>query len=570
MYAAMAALLVSAFINCAGSESPGKSPGPEPDPDPVYYTITFDKNNDDPGSTDPSPKSRKTGEADEDGRARIIELPATEPTRPGYIFQGYNLQQDGSGLNAGVGTRITEDIRVYAQWEKLGATEVVGDTLVQNLPVLEAASGNAAGSVINADGSIKLFKGDSFDYKFPDEVFSDGAAQYDFYKVAYEILEKNWNNEGSDQNSSTSVFIRQYKTSNLYSTGITGGWSNAANFMPWLSNPNNPLILEIRGAGTTGGFRIYGNCNGNMVFIIKEIIFYKAPRYTVTFDWNYTGSTSIAPVNPLANEWGPFEGHPGYPLGTRIPAAPDRSGESQYFVGWFDENNNEYTDTSVVTADLALKGKWSGTPPEQVEKITVNSNSGVPIYRFTLTDQWGDASKGVSKITYTIWVNAGATANRMHILAPLIGIAANGSRIQQNGWGDFRLINVAGGSNVNDILAKGKNKSGEPGAVGEWVTYEYAIGPTLADAVSPEATTYAGGPYPAADFIGEIFIGLGLSSNANTIVYYIKDVALILADGTKVGNDSLDVTVGTTKLGAFYFAAGGTHPVVNRIMANSP
>jgi len=568
LYMAMAASLLFALMGC-GEEDSDSNKEKKPK-DPVYYTVTFDKNTTDPDSTDPVPKSMRV-QADEDGRARIGELPETKPARKGYIFDSYNFKPDGSGLLAGVGSRITEDTPVYAQWEKVGAVKQDGDTLVHTLPPLEPASGNAAGSVLYDDNSIKLFKGDSFDYKFPDEVFNGGTPLYDFYKVAYEILDKNWNNEGSDQNSATSVFIRQYRTTTLYT-----GWSNAANLMPWLSNPNNPLILEIKGANNTGGFRIYGNCNGNMTFIIKTITFYKAPRYTVSFDWNYTGSTTIPVVNPVTNVWGPFEGHPGYPLGTQLPAAPDRSAETpapQYFVGWFDENNTEYIDTSAITKTLTLKGKWSVTPPEQVEKITVNSNSGVPIYRFTLANQWGDPAKGVSKITYTIWVGVDATANRMHIVAPLTGISANGSKIQQSGWGDFRLVNVAGGSNVSAILSKGKNKSGETGSPGEWVTYEYVIGPTNSDVVSPETSGFAATNYPAASATS-IYIGLGLSSNANTVVYYIKDVALILADGSKVANDSINSTdaavSATTKLGAFYFAAGGTHPVVTRIMANSP
>ena len=440
--------------------------------------------------------------------------------------------------------------------------------LVFEHPLLEAASGNSGGSTIDEDGSITLKKGDSFDYKFPSEVYgADGTTPlYDFYKVAYSIL---YGTEGNE----TSVFIRQYNSATLYT-----GWSNASNLMPWLSNPNNPLILEIKGAGGTGGFRIYGNDTVNMTFIINTITFYKAPKYTVTFNWNYTGKTAIPAVNPVTT-WGPSEGHPGYPLGAQFPKAPDRSTETdaggnsapQYFLGWFDENNTEYTDTSPITKNLTLKGKWTTTPPVQVEKITVNSNSGVPIYRFSPENQWGGnnvTGKGVSKITYTIWVNAGATANRMHILASLTGISANGSRIQANGWGEFRLVNVAGDSNVTDILAKGKNKSAQPGKTGEWVTYEYVIGPNLSD-VSPAPQGFTAGNYPAAA-AAQIYIGLGLSSNANTVVYYIKDVALILADGTKVANDSLDITDNTTKLGAFYFAAGGTHPVVSRIMANSP
>jgi len=554
-YAAVA-LITLAVISCDGGKDPG--PGPQP----VKYTVTFDKNNTDPGGTDPNPKTKEV-EADKSGEAKIGALPTTNPSRPKYGFKNYNFAKDGSGNLVGVNSVITGNTVVYAQWEFA--------PFVDAAPAMEAASGNASGSTLDSDGNIKLFKGDSFDYKFPTAVYeADGVTpSYDFYKVFYTLADRNWDNSGQ-QGSETSVFIRQYRTSTLYT-----GWSNASNLMPWLSNNNNPLILEIKGAGTTGGFRIYGNCNGDMTFSVDSVIFYKAPRHTVTFNYNYTGKTTMDDPEPITNVWGPYEGHPGYSLGNTIPTAPDRSTETdaagnpapQYFLGWFD-GTTEYTDTTPITQNITLKGKWTTTVPDKVEKITVNNNSAVPIYRFTISDGWGNATKGVSKITYKIWVNDNETANRMHIVAPLTGIATNGSKILSS-WGDYRLINVAGSSNVTAILAKGKNKSGNAGSTGEWVTYEYVIGPTLAVVSAPESTAFKAENYPSADTT-KIYIGLGLSSNANTVVYYIRDVALILSDGTIVANDSLDITDNGSKLGVFYFAAAGTHPVVTRIISNSP
>jgi uncharacterized repeat protein (TIGR02543 family) len=77
-----------------------------------YYTVTFDKNNSDPGSTGASPNTRGAA------YGSTVNLPAP-PARPGYAFSGW-WTADGSGGNWGAGftasTPVTADITVYARW----------------------------------------------------------------------------------------------------------------------------------------------------------------------------------------------------------------------------------------------------------------------------------------------------------------------------------------------------------------------------------------------------------------------------------------------------------------------
>jgi hypothetical protein len=245
-------------------------------------------------------------------------------------------------------------------------------------------------------------------------------------------------------------------------------------------------------------------------------------------------------------------------------------------VGWIekDAGNKKWESTTVPTKTTTLTGIWADAPPSQGEYITVNSQSGVPIYRFKLTDAWRDTAKGVSKVTYKIWVEQGAAdaANRMFVL---INLSPNASGVvaMQSGWGEaHRVMTVADYSDVNTILGMGKNKDSEPGKVGEWVTYECEIGPTLADVKSP-GSNYVSDNYPSTAAGASIFIGVGLTSNSGNVSYFIKDVKLMTVNGTPIDHDSLDTTVGSgasaPKLGAFYFTALAANRVV-RTMKDLP
>jgi uncharacterized repeat protein (TIGR02543 family) len=531
------------------------------------FKVTFDKNG---GDTDAAPKSKDVTPPE----TKIDDLPAA-PTRASFKFLGWNKSRDGKGDAFTKDTEVTSNFTVYAQWEFVGGTPTVVDgALVHNIPLLEATD-VANGSTLNADGSITITRangGALFSYPFPDEVYdNDGKLKYDFYKIEYTLE----NPSGAWE--ATQVHIQTYD-----GTPFANGsrFASAAQYLP-LSNQSS-LIYET--SYSTGGFSIRdytSRADSAITVKITAVTFYVAPKNTVAFDLNYTGAANIEPVTGI---WGPSEGHPGYGLGTSLPAAPDRSSDTPpaFFIGWYDNTENpplEYLNNTVITKTVTLTAGWTNQEPPKVEMITVNSNSGVPIYRFTLGQGWADSTKGVAKLTYTIWVNAGATANRMHVITPfntsnVLQIGNNGSCVQSNGWGDYRLINVGGTSNLTNLLKLGKNKDGAEGTTGEWVTYEWVIGPTSDKVTTTDNPGVEGvqtmkySEIPAA---GPYYIGLGLSSNANTIVYYIKDVKLKLADGTEVAPDGLDEMFNdTVKLGALYFAAGGTHPTVVRTMAYTP
>ncbi|WP_461257807.1 InlB B-repeat-containing protein [Treponema sp. R80B11-R83G3] len=111
IFAILALLAVFALltIGCSDSDGGGKTPTPTPVEPKEFFTVTFDKNNTDTGSTDPNPATKPTYILDGTG---TVSLPTTPPTRPGYIFSGYNTSSDGRGTEFTRNTLITDDITV--------------------------------------------------------------------------------------------------------------------------------------------------------------------------------------------------------------------------------------------------------------------------------------------------------------------------------------------------------------------------------------------------------------------------------------------------------------------------
>ncbi|MCL2012610.1 MAG: InlB B-repeat-containing protein [Cystobacterineae bacterium] len=79
--------------------------------------VIFDKNNNDPGSTEATPKIQRVWMPS----TSLGMLPA-EPTRPGHLFIGWNVEADGSGEPFDANTPVGDDLTVYAQWRQAGPT----------------------------------------------------------------------------------------------------------------------------------------------------------------------------------------------------------------------------------------------------------------------------------------------------------------------------------------------------------------------------------------------------------------------------------------------------------------
>ena len=183
-----------------------------------------------------------------------------------------------------------------------------------------------------------------------------------------------------------------------------------------------------------------------------------------------------------------------------------------------------------------------------VEKITAGASS-LPVYQFTPPSgsTWAD----YKTITFTVMV-ADETSYEESATRAYIGgsyTAANfgstGAFTKMSSWNDSRLVKISDGASLKSLIE-------EPG-LNVWKTVSYPV--VTADITEAQKdTSYASATYyPAGTATGPFYFALGFTVNPNngsgrTVTYYIKDVALVKADGTtKLVADDL---MGATSAGA--------------------
>lgn len=74
--------------------------------------VIFDKNG---GDTEADPRIMVQDKVD--GAVNHFDLPTTNPTRTGYLFNGWNTKADGAGAVFTAETDVTDNMTVYAQWK---------------------------------------------------------------------------------------------------------------------------------------------------------------------------------------------------------------------------------------------------------------------------------------------------------------------------------------------------------------------------------------------------------------------------------------------------------------------
>ena len=74
--------------------------------------VIFDKNG---GDTEADPRVMVQDKVD--GAVNHFDLPTTNPTRTGYLFNGWNTKADGTGDAFTAETDVTSNMTVYAQWK---------------------------------------------------------------------------------------------------------------------------------------------------------------------------------------------------------------------------------------------------------------------------------------------------------------------------------------------------------------------------------------------------------------------------------------------------------------------
>lgn len=185
-----------ALVACGDSKEPDDNP-----PAPSVYQVTFDAN----------------GGKFADGVTTVIAtvdgalaaLPAQDPTRVDYTFNGYTVNADGTGGEVKVGTAFTADATVYAQWkedeEQKPPTPAVEYTITFDLHGGSFAEGTPT-TYTTVNGKLAAVPSDPTkpDYKFKGYSLTDGGETMTRVQLAAVEFDKNatvhavWEEEGKE------------------------------------------------------------------------------------------------------------------------------------------------------------------------------------------------------------------------------------------------------------------------------------------------------------------------------------------------------------------------------------
>lgn len=108
-------------------------------------SVIFDKNG---GDTEAAP--RIESQEKQAGVVNHFDLPAIEPTREGYTFEGWNTKADGTGDAFTATTDVTKTMTVYAQWK----TDEAYSVTISPMDITTYVGGDGYHGVIGEDGEF--------------------------------------------------------------------------------------------------------------------------------------------------------------------------------------------------------------------------------------------------------------------------------------------------------------------------------------------------------------------------------------------------------------------------------
>lgn len=108
-------------------------------------SVIFDKNG---GDTEAAP--RIESQEKQAGVVNHFDLPAIEPTREGYTFEGWNTKADGTGDAFTATTDVTKTMTVYAQWK----TDEAYSVTISPMDITIYVGGDGYHGVIGKDGEF--------------------------------------------------------------------------------------------------------------------------------------------------------------------------------------------------------------------------------------------------------------------------------------------------------------------------------------------------------------------------------------------------------------------------------
>ena len=316
----------------------------------IIHTVTFNKNNNDPGSTDSIPSREYVTFP----QITVNPLPAIIPDRDGYTFNGWNTQADGNGSIFNETTRVASNITVYAQWiadtftvkfdKNGGDTEANPSTKTVTFPATTVGSmplePTRTGHIFTGWNTAAAGIGTAFITTTPVIADITVYARWDEVQTGSftVIFNKNTTDPGSIDAVPHTMVVTPPADTIAHLPEADPVWPGYI-FNGW-THDDNPFD------DTT-------TVNGNITVYAQ----WSPYNYRVTFNKNNSdpGSTEADPL--FIDVESPFVN-----VGS-LPDPPSRTGHA--FEGWNTNpagTGDAFTADTVVTATITVHAKWRAPP----------------------------------------------------------------------------------------------------------------------------------------------------------------------------------------------------------------
>lgn len=268
-----------------------------------------------------------------------VVRPTPDPTRRGYDFIDWYLNQEGTGQSYDFSSPVTQNnLVIYAKWE---VSVVYHNVTFNYLDGRDNLVSRVVNNTVVTEPNIPSRVGYVFKGWFIDE---DLSSQYNFL----DLVEENF--------TLFAKWTQLFKVT--FDFNYAGSPANVVQELEKGETPNEPDVPN-RDEYTFGGWFIDVGVNNpytfdpllaNLVVYAKWIYSVATPTYTVEFIYGYTG----APQNIIKTV---VEG--------AIVTQPSTSRENYRFLGWYLDNgtflNRFSTSSTPITSNVVLYGNWVKT-----------------------------------------------------------------------------------------------------------------------------------------------------------------------------------------------------------------
>lgn len=348
---------------------PNNPPAPTPAPE-VYYTISFNKNNDAATGSTASIKAKADS---------IVTLTVNSFTLEGYTCTGWNTKADGTGTGYGDASslKLTGDMTLYAQWGiasySISIVEINHAPFIQSDTIFQFPTINVNKSQANYGESIEISISRNSSYLYCESVTvigHDGSIIYTINDFDNDVYQYSYSFDMPDQEVTVNFAYNSswYSVKIINSTPELGevslignglnfpGYTVAFDYKPneyyrlgtvsVYDSDNNPIDVVVYDKSCTDE-RYYFVMPDKSITIVAS---FELISYTVKF--NTDCSVQIPELKVERNPQIPQDQHANLYLA-------DNS-DCKGFLGWYTEPEciHQFDLNSKIDKNMTLYAKW--------------------------------------------------------------------------------------------------------------------------------------------------------------------------------------------------------------------